>query len=248
MPKAQIVSLPSPAIHSADWSAICKDLCVESGNRRIIHNISCRLSAEGISVIMGENGAGKSIFLKTVAGLIKPASGYVQLHPNVAGRSAMVFQRPVLLRRSVRGNLEHALKVARFERSKRRHRIDALLESCGLAAYSEQSARSLSGGEQQRLQMARALASNPRLILMDEPAANLDPAAVLSLEDLIRAITASGVKIALVTHNLGQVRRLADEALFLSKGHLVEQGHPERLLNEPRSKAVQAYLDGKLLA
>ncbi len=248
MPEGKLISLPRAAENHDPWSVICENLSVAGRERRIIAEISCRLSGQGISVIMGENGAGKSIFLKTVAGLIRPSAGHVQLHPAIAGRTAMVFQRPVLLRRSAKGNLDHALRIAGFGRSGRRRRVAMLLESCGLAAFADQPARRLSGGEQQRLQMARALASDPKLLLMDEPSANLDPRATLAIEELIRVTSQSGVKIVLVTHNIGQARRLAQEALFLANGRMVEHGAADDMLNKPHSAAARAFLEGRLIA
>ena len=248
MPEDNVISLPGAAEQRGHWSVICEDLSVTGRGRPIISEISCRLSECGISVILGENGAGKSILLKTIAGLIRPAAGHVQLHPAVAGRTAMVFQRPVLLRRSAKGNLDHALRIAGFGRSSRRGRVSMLLESCGLAAIADQPARRLSGGEQQRLQMARALASDPKLLLMDEPSANLDPRSTLAIEELIRVTSRSGVKIVLVTHNIGQARRLAQEALFLANGRLVERGAADDMLNRPRSAAARAFLEGRLIA
>ncbi|MCY3879352.1 MAG: ATP-binding cassette domain-containing protein [Rhodobacteraceae bacterium] len=248
MPERKIIPLTKPTPQHQEWSVLCENLTLSGETRPIIDRLSCRLSQHGISAVLGENGAGKSMLLKSIAGLIRPHTGHVQLHPEIAGRTAMVFQKPVLLRRSARGNLDHALKIAGFGRQVRRRRIQMLLESCGLAAFSEQPARRLSGGEQQRLQMARALASDPKLLLMDEPCANLDPAATLAIEELIRVTARSGVKIILVTHNVGQARRLANEALFLSQGRLLEHSAANDLLAHPQSAAAQAFLDGKLLA
>ena len=248
MPEGNVISLPAAAESRGRWSVICENLSVSGRERSLISSVSCRLSGQGISVIMGENGAGKSIFLKTVAGLIRPSTGHVQLHPAIAGRTAMVFQRPVLLRRSAKGNLDHALRIAGVSRSSRGRRVTMLLESCGLAAFADQPARRLSGGEQQRLQMARALASDPKLLLMDEPSANLDPRATLAIEELIRATSQSGVKVVLVTHNIGQARRLSEEVLFLANGRLVEHGVADDMLSMPRSAAARAFLEGRLIA
>ncbi len=248
MPDSKIMSLLPAVDASADWSILLDDVTVENRSRQIIRGVTCRLSARGISVIMGENGAGKSTLLKTIAGLVMPASGHVRLHPAAAGRTAMVFQRPVLLRRSARANLSHALKIAGIRRTRRGKRIAALLDICGLAAFAGQPARKLSGGEQQRLQMARAMASDPKLLLMDEPTANLDPRSVLALEDLIRAASRSGVKVVLVTHNVAQAKRLADEALFLTQGRLAERGDSSELFTHPKSAAFRDYMDGTLPA
>ena len=248
MPEGKVISV-NFAPNSADgWSVFLENVTFDSRSRSIIYRIDCRLSARGISVIMGENGAGKSILLKTIAGLLKPTTGHVQLHPDIAGRTAMVFQQPVLLRRSATANLNHALRIARVNRVERRRRIAALLDICGLTAFADQPARKLSGGEQQRLQLARALASKPKLLLMDEPTANLDPRSSLALEELIRITSKSGVKVVLVTHNLGQAKRLAEEVLFLNHGTLAEIGSSHDLFAHPKSSAFKAYLEGKLVS
>ena len=249
MPKNKIIPLNKspPEKIRAPWSVDLNHVTIIGGSRTIIDDVSGRLSASGISVIMGENGAGKSMLLKAMAGLVRPQSGHVRIHCDMAGRTAMVFQTPVLLRRSVGANLIHALKIAGINhRRRRRQDMLALLEICGLKSMADQPARQLSGGEQQRLQMARALASNPKLLLMDEPTSNLDPQSSLALEHLIRSTSQSGVKIVLVTHNLGQAKRLANEALFVSQGHLVEQGHASSLFSNPRTAAFRAYLEGEI--
>ena len=248
MPEGKIIPLRPVADAAENWSVLLDNVSIDSRSRAIICSVSCRLAATGISVIMGENGAGKSMLLKTIAGLVQPTSGHVQLHPSIAGRTAMVFQRPVLLRRSVRANLNHALGIAGFRRRQRRIKILTLLDICGLTAFADWPARKLSGGQQQRLQMARAMASDPKLLLMDEPTANLDPRSSLALEELIRVTSSSGVKIVLVTHNLGQARRLADEALFLNQGRLVERGGAPGLFASPKSAEFRAYMEGRLLA
>lgn len=249
MPKASIIPLDQVSKKGKfDWSVTLHNVSIQLRSKQIINEISCRLLATGISVIMGENGAGKSMLLKTIAGLIRPSRGYIQHHPTIAGQTAMVFQTPVLLRRSARGNLDHALKIARFARRHRRQKIVSLLDTCSLTAFADRPARNLSGGEQQRLQMARALALEPKLLLMDEPTANLDPRSIMAIEELIEVTSRSGVKIVLVTHNLGQAKRLAGEVFFLSQGRLVESGDANQLFSAPRTEAFQAYIDGRLYA
>ena len=230
-----------------DWSVTCDSVTVIGRSRPILDNLACRISPRGISVIMGANGAGKSVLLRVMSGLIRPSSGQVRIHPAIEGKTGMVFQRPVLLRRSVEANLDHALRIARFGKAERQARIDALLETGGLKSFARQPARSLSGGEQQRLQMARALAAEPKLLLMDEPTASLDPGATLAIEELIGATSETGVKIVMVTHDIGQARRLADEVLFLARGQLMEQRQAKGMFEAPRTAEARAFLEGRLL-
>jgi tungstate transport system ATP-binding protein len=201
---------------------------------------------------MGPNGAGKSLLLRLVAGLLQPSGGRITYGSRTADeaalrRIAVVFQRPVVLRRSVEANLRHALATYGVPRRERARRIEQLLDLGQLQEIAERPARVLSGGEQQRLSMVRALAAEPELLLLDEPTASLDPQATAAIEALIGQAAASGVKVVLVTHDRGQAQRLADEVLFLHRGRLAEASAADAFFNKPNSAAAQAYLEGRLL-
>ncbi len=199
---------------------------------------------------MGPNGAGKSLLVRLIAGLIQPTGGaitYGGAASPTKNRIAVVFQRPVLLRRSAAANLDHALKTYGVARSERPGRIAALLAEAGLTAQASQAARVLSGGEQQRLALVRALAAEPDLLLLDEPAANLDPQATAMLEALIRRASGEGVKVVLVTHDRDQARRLADEVILLHRGRIAERAPADAFFEDPKSPEAQAYLAGRLL-
>jgi tungstate transport system ATP-binding protein len=159
----------------------------------------------------------------------------------------MVFQRPVLLRRSALANLTHALSLTRTPRAERRAMAHQALDRFGLSSLARRPARVLSGGEQQRLAMARAWALQPEVLFLDEPTAALDPAATRAVEDMIRAFHADGMTIVMTTHDLGQARRLAEEVLFLHRGRLLEQTPAEKFFERPRSEAAQAFIKGELL-
>jgi len=159
----------------------------------------------------------------------------------------MVFQHPVMLRRSSRANLLHALAVAGIGWRERRNRADAALERFGLTRFAGQPARRLSGGERQRLALARAWATAPEVLFLDEPTSALDPGATRIIETMIADFDAEGVKVVMTTHDLGQARRLADEVLFLYQGRLVEQTPAEDFFANPRSEAARAFLNGELL-
>jgi tungstate transport system ATP-binding protein len=158
----------------------------------------------------------------------------------------MVFQRPVMLRRSALGNVEYGLALAGVSRRERAMRARDVLEAVGLEARAHQPARLLSGGEQQKLALARAWALGPGVLFLDEPTANLDPAATREIETIIGQIDASGTKIVMTTHNLGQARRLGDEILFLSGGRLVERAEIERFFAGPASAEAAAFIRGEL--
>jgi tungstate transport system ATP-binding protein len=184
------------------------------------------------------------VLLRLCNGLIAPTAGRIAWHGGVvpARRKALVFQRPIMLRRSALANVAYGLKLAGVGRAERRARARAVLDRVGLAYLAERPARMVSGGEQQRIALARAWALEPDVLFLDEPTASLDPAAARAVEDIVRAIHAGGTKIVMTTHNLGQARRLADEILFLHAGRLVERAPAERFFASPRSAEAEAFL------
>jgi len=226
-----------------------EDVSLRRGGRRVLDGLNLAIPEGGITAIMGPNGAGKSLSLRVMARLITPDSGSVQPAGTLSGPQdiALVFQKPVLLRRSVRANLRHALGVYGVPRRQRRARLGELLDFGRLAAIADAPARALSGGEQQRVAMVRALAARPRLLLLDEPTASLDPQATAAIETLILDAAHAGTTIVIVTHDRGQAGRLADHIRFLHKGALVEAAPAAQFLLAQKSPEAQAYLAGRLL-
>ena len=222
-------------------------LHVTRRNVALLNGIDLGLSPAGITALLGPNGAGKSLLLRVIAGLIAPDRGRVHVPRAMQGRIGLVLQQPVLLRRSVRANLRHALALARVPRRDRRDRVAGLLALGQLDRLADRPARRLSGGEQQRLAIIRALAANPLLLMLDEPTAHLDPQATHAIEALIARVASEGTKVILVTHDIGQVQRLADEVAFLHQGRCHEQADIATFLATPESAAARAYLSGKLL-
>jgi tungstate transport system ATP-binding protein len=223
------------------------DLCLSFGAVTVLDEMNLTLGANGCTVIMGPNGAGKSLFLKLLHGLMQPTSGRIAwggLTPSeVTRRQALVFQNPVLLRRSVVANLDFVLRV----RGKDRNRAEALLDHVGLAHKAAQPARLLSSGEAQRLALARALATDPEVILLDEPTASLDPASVLVIERIVGEAAARGVKVIFVTHDVGQARRMADDVVFIHRGQVGEHGPASAFFAKPQSAAARDYLRGRIV-
>lgn len=234
------------------WPVVLEDVRFEVGGKTLVDGLSLTLSPGTRSIVMGPNGAGKSLFLRLVAGLLQPTAGRIT-YGGRAGeaallrRIAVVFQRPVMLRRSVAANLRHALATYGVPRAERAERIAALLALAGLQHLADRPARVLSGGEQQRLAMVRALGAEPELLLLDEATASLDPQATAAIEALVGQAAAKGVKIVMITHDRGQARRLADEVLFIHHGRLAELSPADVFFNRPHSAAAQAYLEGRLL-
>lgn len=219
------------------------------GGKPLVDTIDLTLSSSSLTVVMGQNGAGKSLLLRLLHGLLKPTSGEIRwggalMSAAIRERQAMVFQRPVLLRRSVAANIDFVLGLRGPIDSDRR---DALLDRVSLLQQAEQPARLLSGGEQQRLALARALAIEPDILFLDEPTASLDPASVVMIEDIVMAASRLGTKVIFITHDLGQAKRLADEVVFLHRGRLEEQSSAGRFFDDPGSDVARAYLEGRIV-
>jgi tungstate transport system ATP-binding protein len=210
--------------------------------RGIIKLASLEIEAGPSTIILGANGAGKSVLMRLMHGLLTPSSGSIVWRS--AGRHAMVFQRPVMLRRSALANVVYALKLAGVEDAEK-HAMEGL-EEVGLAHVALRPARVLSGGEQQRLALARAWALHPEVLFLDEPTASLDPSATREIETIIRAFDAAGTKIVMATHNLGQARRLGDEVIYLHQGRVVERAPVERFFSQPQTAKAAAFIRGEL--
>ena len=221
-----------------------------TGGTAIINGISARIEAGPRTIILGPNGAGKSVLMRLCHGLLEPTGGRIVWHGarngDVRRRQAMVFQRPVMLRRSALANVVYGLQLAGKSRRESELRALDVLEVVGLEKQAQRPARVLSGGEQQRLALARAWALGPDVLFLDEPTANLDPASAHDIENIVNAIHASGTKIIMTTHNLGQARRLGDEILFISDGRLVEHTPIDRFFKEPASVEAAAFIKGEL--
>lgn len=210
------------------------------------------LGGRGPTLILGPNGAGKSLLLRCLHGLIQPDSGIVwqdgaQLGAPQRARQAMVFQTPVLLRRSVAANLDFVLRRQGVRWHNRKARTAELLHEGGLSGKGRQSARSLSGGEAQRLAILRALACNPDILFLDEPTSALDPAATQAVETLILRASDRGTRIVMVTHDIGQARRLGHDIALMQGGQVAEHGMAADFFSAPRTAAGRAYLSGALV-
>ena len=218
-----------------------RGLTFRAGGAELL-SVDLTIHRGGPTVVLGPNGAGKSLLLRLLHGLVAPSEGRVE---RGAARQAMVFQRPVLLRRSVAGNLRYALRAAGVPRCERAARLAALVAEARLPA--RQPARTLSGGEAQRLALLRALATGPDVLFADEPTASLDPGSVAAFEAVLARAADRGVKVVLVTHDLGQARRLAADVVFLHRGRVREHTAAPAFFDRPRSEAARTFLAGDLL-
>ena len=225
-----------------------KNLNYVIGSKEILSNLNIKITSDKITVIMGPNGAGKSIFLKILNGIIRPTSGKILWNEQVDKSSvsnwqALVFQKPILLRRSVEANLDFFDKLTNLNNN---YNKNQLLKIVDLFDQKNQPARLLSLGEQQRLSLIRTLLLRPRLIMLDEPTANLDPASTKIIEDIIISLKEFGVKIIFVTHNILQAKRIADEVIFFDKGKLIEHLNAKEFFSNSKSMKVNNYLNGIL--
>jgi tungstate transport system ATP-binding protein len=251
LPEEQVIERPAGTA-AGPLPLVLERVSFEAGGQRLIDDLSLTLDAATRTVVLGPNGAGKSLLLRLCHGLIPPTGGRIRWACDDPARlrrqQAFVFQRPVLLRRSAAANVAYALAVAGVPHAARRRRVKAALEQVGLAPLAERPARVLSGGEQQRLALARAWALAPKVLFLDEPTANLDPAATRAIEAVIAAMAEAGVKIVMTTHDLGQARRHADEIVFLHQGRLIERADAARFFARPGTPEARAFVAGELLA
>ncbi len=221
-----------------------------AGGVAILRDVSLDVAAGAPTLVIGPNGAGKSVLLRLLHGLLAPTAGRIEWSPcpgDPARRQAMVFQRPVLLRRSVLANAAYPLRLAGLSRAAAEARAAEELALVGLAALAGRPARRLSGGEQQRLALARAAALRPELLFLDEPCASLDPAATRAVEEIVAALAARGTKIVMTTHDLGQARRLAGDVAFLHRGRVLEHAPAPDFFAGPARAEAAAFLRGELV-
>ena len=235
---------------SSDLPLVLENVSLQAGSTTILDRLSLTIAPGAPTLIIGPNGAGKTTLLRLCMGLARPSAGRVSWGGRTDSRPlrrAFLFQRPVMLRRTAAANVVYALAQAGTPRSQRAQRAAALLDRVGLADLAQRPARRLSGGEQQRLALARALARDPEILLLDEPTANLDPAATRSVEEIVLMAAQSGIKIVMASHDLGQVRRLAGDVIFLVRGALCERAEAADFLDHPTTPEAAAFVRGDLV-
>jgi tungstate transport system ATP-binding protein len=235
---------------SEELPIVLDGVTVTAGPVTILDNIALTLAAGAPTALIGPNGSGKSTLLRLAMGLLAPSRGRITWggRENVPPlKRAIVFQRPAMLRRSAGANIRFALRAAGIPRAEHARRTGELLELVGLGQLADRAARRLSGGEQQRLALARALARDPAVLFLDEPTASLDPTATKAVEDIIRAVSQRHIKVVMATHDLGEARRLAGEVVMLHRGRIVETGAAASFFDAPQTAEARAFLAGELL-
>jgi tungstate transport system ATP-binding protein len=223
---------------------------IVAGAAAILDGVTLSIADGSPTVLIGPNGSGKTTLLRAAMGLIPLTGGRITwggLEAAAPARRAIMFQRPAMLRRSTAGNILYALAAADVPRAKRQQRAGELLTLVGLDGLGHRPARRLSGGEQQRLALARALARDPAVLFLDEPTASLDPYATKAIEDIVRAVSARGDKVVLSTHDLGQAKRLAGDIVLLHRGRLIETAGVDEFFTRPRTQEARKFIAGELL-
>lgn len=223
-------------------------------DRALVEPLSLQLPLEGCTVILGPNGAGKSTLLQLIHGMLEGQTGCVRIssgtaepRPVTPGELALVLQRPVMLSRSVQANVEHALAVRGVPRRDRAALASRSLARVGLSAFATRFAQSLSGGEQQRLAIARVIACSPLGLLLDEPCGSLDPGATAAIEVLLIELAATGMGVVMTTHDLAQARRLASRVVFIHQGQILEVSAASAFFNSPQTDLARRFLAGELI-
>jgi len=223
---------------------------VYRGQQRLLGPLSWDLSASGLSVVIGPNGAGKTSLLKAMHGLERLSRGrMIWPVPQEQARAAQafVFQTPVVMRRSVIDNVAYPLRLRGASQTQARVQATAWLACVGLTDKARRRANTLSGGERQKMALARALITEPQLVFLDEPCSNLDGRATREIEALLIEARTRGTRIVMATHDMGQARRLADEVVFLHRGHIVETGSATGFFDTPQTPQARAFLNGDIL-
>ena len=193
-----------------------------------------------IIAVIGPNGAGKSTLLNLIAGIDQPSGGRIYYDGKEEiprDRMTMGFQKPYLLSTTVEKNIGYPLKIRAWSHEKAEARILQLADELNLSAFRKKKAWKLSGGEIQKVALARSLSFSPRLLLLDEPTANIDPSTVNDIEKILKRFNRDeGTTILIVSHNLAQARRISDHIVLLNHGKVVESGPCEKFFSTPEKE------------
>ena len=226
-----------------------EDLCKRLGNREILRAVSLSVQAGEVVGLLGPNGAGKTTTFYAVVGLIRPDRGRVRLNGAdltadpmyVRARKGISYlpQEPSVFRKlTVEENLLAILETLRLTREERRQRLAELLEELSIAHLAKSKAYSLSGGERRRVEITRALVTEPTFMLLDEPFAGIDPLAILDIQSIVAQLKARGIGILITDHNVRETLGICDRAYILNQGAVLEEGTPPEIAASRRAREL----------
>lgn len=227
------------------------DAQVSRRGKTILGPVTFEIGGQGVTVVLGPNGSGKTTLLRAMHGLERVRRGRVEWacpEPQTRPHQGFVFQSPIIMRRSVLDNIAYPLRLSGVPRTEARERAAQIAEAVGIGPYTGLPAAVLSGGEKQKLAIARALVRRPQVLFLDEPCANLDGMATRDIESILATARDQGTRIVMSTHNVAQARRLADDVLFLYRGLLHDSGRSPEFFDAPATPEAQAFINGDLLA
>lgn len=237
-----------------------QDLCKSFGNREVLKKINMSINEGEIFALMGPSGVGKTTLFRILNLLEKPSEGRlffrgieltgctIREKINARRSMSMLFQTPCVLNTTVFDNVAYGLVIRKVDKKTIREKALNALSIVELEGMERQKARTLSGGEAQRMAFARAIVYDPEILLLDEPTSNLDPANVARIEEMIMQIRSERkTTIVIATHNMYQVRRIADRVGILLNGELIEVNSRERIFREPEDARTRAFVEGEMI-
>lgn len=220
---------------------------VRRQGKTVVGPIDLVLNTSGVTIIIGPNGSGKTTLLRVMHGIERTNGGRVTWAQDDPAKHAFVFQTPIVMRRTVTENLAYPLQLLKRPKGEIAAAVDHWLTRIGLARSHNSPATRLSGGERQKLAIARALIRKPDVLFLDEPCANLDGHATREIEALLHEVSGAGTRLVMATHGMGQARRLADDLVFVLDGKIHETGPADRLFAGPATKELSAFLRGDIV-
>jgi len=203
--------------------------------------------------IIGSNGAGKSTLIKIIAGLTDASAGFINYDDEkkssrIQQNMTLVFQKPYLLRTTVFNNIAYPLTIRRVKKEDIIKQVNEVMKSMDIEYLQNQKAWTLSGGEAQKVALARATVSKPSILLLDEPTANIDPSSVLVMEENIKKFhKENNSTVIIITHNLQQSKRLCNEVAFMNKGKIIESGKVKDVFSNPSNLLTKKFIEGEII-
>jgi tungstate transport system ATP-binding protein len=223
------------------------NLSVRRRGKTVLGPIDLVIDQGGPMMVIGPNGSGKTTLLRVMHGIERISEGTATWAQSDQANHGYVFQSPVVLRRSVAENLSYPLQLINTPKPQIKTAVDHWIDRIGLTKVKDGSATRLSGGERQKLAIARALIRDPDVLFLDEPCSNLDGQSTREIEALLLATAAAGTRVIMATHDMGQARRLASGLLFVMGGRIIETGSASDIFSAPKTAELKAFLKGDIL-